>query len=109
MNSKLLVYKESIPDCGGRQCSPPSNGQRFPTDLTRFNIDLTADPTADPTADSTVSPTWCEDWLDSGFYLPTNSKIDPVKAFFMDNLEEVTETMDVESLELDVLGVKETN
>jgi hypothetical protein len=104
-----LVYKESIPDCGGRQCSPPSNGQRYPTDLTRFNINLTADLAADLTADSTVSPTRCEDWLDSEFYLPTNSKIDPVKAFFMDNLEEATETVGVESLELDVLSVKETN
>jgi hypothetical protein len=109
LNSELWVYKESIPDCSRRQCSPPSNGQRFPTDLTRFNTDPAADLTADLTVDSTISPTRCEDWLDSGFYLPTNSKIDPIKAFFMDNFEEATETVGVESLELDVLGVKETS
>lgn len=76
-----------------------SNGQRLPTNLTRFNTDPTADPTVDLIVDSTISPTLCEDQLDPRFYLPTNSKIDPIKAFFMDNFEETTETVGVESLE----------
>jgi hypothetical protein len=109
LNYELWVYKESISDCSGRQCSPPSNGQRVPTDLARFNTDPTADPTADLTVGSTISPTRCEDWLASVSHLPTNSKIDPIKAFFMDNFEEATETVGVESLELDVLGLEETS
>lgn len=88
--------RESISDCSGRQCSPLSNGQQFLIDLTRFNTDLTADPTTDLTVDSTINPTRCEDWLDSGFYLSTNSKIDPIKPFFMDNFEQATETVGVE-------------
>ena len=56
-----------------------------------FNTDPTADPTVDLILDLTMS------WLDSGFYLPTNSKINPIKAFFMDNFEDATGTVGVES------------